>query len=148
MPRDPLPAPGDRPRSLTTLSHHPVPLQWGLLLGLSVVFVGVLELVGLPAALLLGPMAAAILLAAFEGTVRVPRPPFLLAQGVVGCMIARALTPDMAREMVAHWPIFLGGVLWVLLASTGLGWWLAKRQVLPGTAAIWGSSPGRPPSWC
>jgi hypothetical protein len=98
--------------------------------------------VHIPAALLLGPMVGAIILATGEGSVRVPAIAFYLAQGVVGCMIARAIPLSVAGEIIGNWPIFLGGVLAVILAAAALGWVLARWQVLPGTTAIWGSSPG------
>jgi membrane AbrB-like protein len=142
MPRDLPPDQPQRPVRLPSLQRRPAALQWGVMLVLSAILVAALEAVRLPAALLLGPMLAGIVVAGMEGTVQVPRLPFMLAQGVVGCMVAHSLTPDMAKEMARHWPLFLGGVLWVLAASAGLGWWLARRQVLPGTTAVWGSSPG------
>ena len=46
--------------------------QWAILLALSLVFAFLLELTGLPAALLLGPMIAAILVETNGGIIRVP----------------------------------------------------------------------------
>ncbi|MCW4115412.1 AbrB family transcriptional regulator [Aurantimonas sp. MSK8Z-1] len=120
----------------------PEPAQWALLLALSAVGVVLLELVHLPAALLLGPMAGGIVLAAGEARVRVPLLPFHLAQGIIGCMIAGSLTTDILGRIAADWPLFIGAVCSVLAASTALGWLLASLRVLPGTTAIWGVSPG------
>ncbi|MDJ0389467.1 AbrB family transcriptional regulator [Roseomonas sp. E05] len=128
-----------RPPTLATL---PMAVRWAVLLGLSVLLVAVLELFGLPAALLLGAMAAGILVAVMEGALRVGSLPFALAQGVIGCMIARSIKPEILGELLVDWPVFLAGVASVLAASSLLGWLLARRQVLPGTTAIWGSSPG------
>ncbi|MXP65763.1 AbrB family transcriptional regulator [Roseomonas sp. M0104] len=125
-----------------TLRRLPVPLRWAVMLGLSILFVVVLELLGLPAALLLGAMVAGILVAVMEGGLRVAPLPFALAQGLIGCMIARSIKPEILGELLADWPVFLAGVGSVLAASSLLGWLLARRQVLPGTTAIWGSSPG------
>ncbi|WP_118134945.1 AbrB family transcriptional regulator [Oceanicella sp. SM1341] len=133
---DTSPAPQGR------LARQPLPAQFLLLVLLSVVMVALLELLRLPAALLLGPMVAAIILASAEVRVRVPRLPFQLAQAVIGCMIARVITPATLAEVAADWPIFLAGVLSVVAASALLGWLLARAQVLPGTTAVWGSSPG------
>ena len=47
-------------------------LQWVILLGLSAPFGLILELLHLPAALLLGPMIAAIVLAVTGKTVQIP----------------------------------------------------------------------------
>jgi hypothetical protein len=44
--------------------------------------------------------------------------------------------------MVQQWPLFLAGVCSVLLISTSLGALLARWKVLPGTTAVWGSTPG------
>ena len=125
-----------------TLATLPLPVRWAVMLGLSTLLVLVLELFGLPAALLLGAMAAGILVAVMEGGLRVAPLPFTLAQAVIGCMIARSIKPEILGELLVDWPIFLAGVASVLAASSLLGWLLARRQVLPGTTAIWGSSPG------
>jgi uncharacterized protein len=92
--------------------------------------------------LLLGSMAAAILLAWFEGRVRIPPWAFVVAQGFVGCLVARSISPDIVTEMIRRWPMFLICVGAVLLFSTALGYGLARLKVLPGTTAVWGSSPG------
>ena len=39
-------------------------------------------------------------------------------------------------------PLFLLFVFSVIAIATGLGWLLTRWQVLPGTTAVWGSSPG------
>ena len=117
-------------------------LQWAALLLLSVLFVLLLEAARLPAALLLGPMAAAIVIAAAEGTLRVPQWPFYAAQGVIGCMIACVFTPTLLGAMAKDWPLFLAAVFAVIAASSALGWLLTRWRVLPGTTAVWGSSPG------
>ena len=116
--------------------------QWALLLVLSVVFFEALEALHLPAALLLGPMAAAILLAASETRVRVPSLPFLGAQAVVGCLIARGLPASILGELQKDWLLFALVVVLVVGVSTALGWVLARLEVLPGTTAVWGASPG------
>ena len=118
------------------------PLHWAALGGLSLFFVGGLEWLQLPAALLLGSMAAAVPLAARGTDLSVPPRLFYGAQAVVGCLIARAFPPAIFSELATNWPIFLGGVLSVDAASTALGWLLTRRQVLPGSTAVWGSSPG------
>ncbi|ACK50714.1 membrane protein AbrB duplication [Methylocella silvestris BL2] len=116
--------------------------QWAILIGLSAALVVGLEALHLPAALLLGPMLAAILLTVAEGGVRAPQSAFVSAQAVVGCMIAGSLPLSIGGEMLRNWPLFLGGVVSVVVAANGLGWLLARWRVLPGAAAIWGSAPG------
>ncbi|TPW33142.1 AbrB family transcriptional regulator [Martelella alba] len=115
---------------------------WSGLIVASLLLIIVLEWAGLPAALLLGPMISAICFSFFGNKISVPRVPFNLAQGVVGCLIARTMTLPIVKEIGTEWPIFVAGVLSVVFAAILLGWILAKLQVLPGTTAIWGSFPG------
>ncbi|RBP13884.1 hypothetical protein DFR50_111146 [Roseiarcus fermentans] len=116
--------------------------HWAALVALSAVLVGGLELLRLPAALLLGSLAAAALLSGFAIEAIVPAPLFVAAQAVVGCLIARVIEPSTVTEMARDWPLFLAGVLSVIAASAGLGWLLARLKVLPGTTAVWGAFPG------
>jgi uncharacterized protein len=117
-------------------------IQWIMLVVLSALFVVLLEALRLPASLLLGPMSAAILVASANGSVQVPRWPFLAAQGVIGCMIARSTTPSTIGAIAQNWPLFVATSLGVIGSANALGWLLARLRVLPGTTAIWGSSPG------
>jgi membrane AbrB-like protein len=117
-------------------------VQWLSLLVLSGIFIPILEVARLPAALLLGPMAAAILIAAAEGDVRIPQSSFIAAQALIGCMIARSLKLPMLGEIVREWPLFLAAVVSVVAVSCCLSWLLMRWRVLPGTTAIWGSFPG------
>ncbi len=126
----------------TGIGRWPRHLQWAALLGLSIVLVVPLELTGFPAALLLGPMIAAIALGIGDARVRVAGPLFILAQGVIGLMMARALPSEIFVELVRDWPIYALGIGSVVLVAAGLGILLARLKVLPGTTAIWGSAPG------
>jgi len=125
-----------------TLRSAPVVVQWGVLLTASLAFIVPLEWIHLPAALLLGAMAAAILVAVFEASLAVPQWPFVLAQGLIGCLVARSIGPEILATMLQQWPLFLVGVCSVLVISTSLGALLARFRVLPGTTAVWGSAPG------
>lgn len=58
---------------------RPPAVQWAALVVHSTLAAVGLELIDLPAALLLGPMAAAIVVASADGTVRVPTVPFHVA---------------------------------------------------------------------
>jgi uncharacterized protein len=129
-------------RTAFTLRDAKPPLKWTVLLLVSIAFIVPLELVHLPAALLLGAMAAAILVAVFDGKLVVPHWPYVLAQGLIGCLVARSIGPAILVTMIRQWPLFFAGVCSVLLISTSLGALLARWKVLPGTTAIWGSSPG------
>jgi membrane AbrB-like protein len=125
-----------------SLRHRPLALQWGLLLAASLAFIVPLELVHLPAALLLGAMAAAILVSSLEGKPTPPQWIYVIAQGLIGCLVARSIGPGILLTMAQHWPVFLAGVVAVLIFSTTLGGLLARWKVLPGTTAVWGSAPG------
>ena len=116
--------------------------QWLVLISLSAVVVLVLELGHLPAAMLVGPMAAGIVIGVRGGTIDVPQAGFAFAQGVVGCIIAMSLTPAIFPSFAQNWPLFAAAVLATLAASSLLGWLISRWKVLPGTVGIWGTAPG------
>jgi len=117
-------------------------VQAVILLALSVVLIALLEIAGLPAALFLGPMVAGIIVGVNDGHVRVPPNAFMLAQGVVGCLMVRAMPASVIEEIGRDWPIFVIGIASVIAAANGLGWLLTRWRIMPGTTAIWGASPG------
>jgi membrane AbrB-like protein len=121
---------------------RPAILQWALLVAGSALLLTALESLRIPAALMLGPMVAAILIAVSGGSIRVPLSPFYVAQGVVGCLIARSITPSFLGALLKDWPLLVAPIFAVIGASTALGWLLARWRVLPGTTAVWGSAPG------
>jgi membrane AbrB-like protein len=43
---------------------------------------------------------------------------------------------------VGHWLLFTVGVLSVVAISIFIGWAMTRLQLLPGTTALWGTSPG------
>ena len=90
-----------------SLRRTPPALQWSALLGATLICVGAFELARLPAALLIGAIAAAILLSWLEGRVRIPPWAFIIAQGFVGCLVARSITPDIVMTIFHRWPMFL-----------------------------------------
>jgi len=116
--------------------------QWLVLLFFSILFAGALEFAALPAALLIGPMLAAILAGTNGATVRVSRPLFGVAQAVVGCLVASSISADIFSVFYREWPLFLGVVVATVAASSLLGWLISRWRILPGTTAVWGSSPG------
>jgi membrane AbrB-like protein len=134
----------DQPTEQITLTLRAAPsvLRWGVLLAASLAIIAPLQLIHFPAALLIGATAAAILVAVFEGKLAVPHWPYVLAQGLVGCLVARSIGPAILVTMIRQWPLFLIGVCSVLVVSTSLGALLARWKVLPGTTAVWGSAPG------
>lgn len=117
-------------------------LWWGVLLLISAVLAWGLTAVHLPAGVLLGCMLAGILLSSRDIRLGVPGPLFALAQGVLGCLMAQSLQPATLARVAGDWPIFLGATVSIIAASAGLGWLLMRRQVFPGTTAVWGLAPG------
>jgi membrane AbrB-like protein len=130
------------PPAAEHLEKLPRPVQWALLLCMSALLAVVLELAKLPAALLLGPMAAGILAGTNGATVRVPKPLFAAAQAIVGCLIATSITTAIFSAFLDGWPLFLTVVILTLAASSFLGWFVSRWKVLPGSTAVWGSAPG------
>jgi len=112
------------------------------LIVVSLIFVVTLQALHLPAAILLGCMCGAILLAVGEVGVHISRILFAAAQGVVGCLIARSMQPAIAVEIIKDWPVVLLVVFSVIATSGALGWLLMRSRVLPGTTAVWGLAPG------
>lgn len=117
-------------------------VQWAVLLVVSLLFTGVLEIASLPAALLIGPMLAAIIAGTNGATVRVPPVGFAGGQAIVGCLIAGSISPDIFAAFLDDWPLFTGIVVATLAASSFLGWFISRFKILPGTTAVWGSAPG------
>jgi len=117
-------------------------LWWGFLLPLSAVLAWFFTAVHLPAGVLLGCMAAGICLSSRDVQLHVASPLFALAQGVLGCLMAHSLQPAALQRVAGGWPIFLIATGSVIVASAVLGWIMMRRQVFPGTTAVWGLAPG------
>ncbi|WP_307233404.1 AbrB family transcriptional regulator [Pararhizobium capsulatum] len=120
---------------------HPAP-QWAILLVLSLFLAVLLELVGIPAALLMGPMVAAAVCGINGATIRLPRPLYYCAQALIGTMIAESITPGILGNLLANAPLFLAIIGSVIAMSTLSGYAISRLGILPGTTAIWGSSAG------
>jgi hypothetical protein len=91
--------------------------RWALLLASRPLLVVGLELLGLPASLLIGPMVAAIVLVVSvgQGSLRVPRWPLLFGQALVGFMMARSITVDILQTMATDAPLFLSMIFSVIV---------------------------------
>jgi len=124
------------------LTGSPARTQWALILLLSVGLAIPFHLTGVPAAFLVGPLLAGILVSTNGGRIRVPALPYLAGQAVVGSMIAHSITSDIVRTFLDSWPLFLGVVAAILAFSSVVGWIMTRLQILPGTTAVWGTSPG------
>jgi membrane AbrB-like protein len=91
---------------------------------------------------MLGPLVAGIAIASGGGKVRFPLPAFVVAQGIIGCMIARMVPLSILGDILSHWLLFTAGVLSVVAACSLIGWLMTRLHLLPGTTALWGMSPG------
>lgn len=127
------------PINFRTASKH---YRFSVLFIITILFTLLLEYLKIPAALLLAPMLSAIFLSLAAIDLKINSRLFTLAQGIIGCMIGASITPNIIREVLTDWPIFVGGVVSVILAATAIGYYLAKKQILPGTTAIWGAAAG------
>lgn len=117
-------------------------LQWFLLFLLSLLISLIFLWLHLPAAMLLGPMIAGIVLSLRGSSLQLPRGIFLAAQAILGCMIAQNLTGSILTTLALYWPIVLLVLLVTLLSSAIVGWLLVRYSLLPGNTGAWGSSPG------
>jgi membrane AbrB-like protein len=117
-------------------------LQWGVLLALSAGIAAFLLWIRAPAALMLGPLLAGIIVASSGGRVQFPLPPFVLAQGIVGCLIASMVPLSIVDDVLRHWVLFTLGVVLVVVVSSFLGWSMTRLRLMPGTTALWGTSAG------
>lgn len=117
-------------------------IQWLSLILLSIALVIALSASHVPAALLLGPMLAAIIFAVGGSSIRLPRGFMIGAQAILGCLIAQAIDAQLIAIIGVHWELLVGFSLATMLIAAGLGWWITCAGWLPGTAAIWGLSPG------
>src|SRR5450830_5293 len=117
-------------------------LWWSLLLLISAVFGWALTALHLPAGVLLGCMLAGIVLSSQEIRLGIPTTLFALAQCVLGCLRVKSLQPSTLAKVASDWPIFVGATFSIIAASAALGWLLMRRQVFPGTTAVWGLVPG------
>jgi len=143
-----IPSPENKKRLLPfdlhypDFSHFPYHVRFGGMIILTAIVTGGLFAMQFPAALLVGPMISAVFLSIGDISLRVPPLIFLLSQGVIGCMLGSYITPAILQEAVYDWPVFLGGVVSVILAATFIGYFLAKKQLVPGSTAIWGAAAG------
>jgi membrane AbrB-like protein len=102
----------------------------------------ILGLGGFPGAGLVGPMAAAVLIACLGSELKLPEKTFTVAKGFLGLKAASAVGGDFPRILLDSWPFLFGGAVWAMLGAAVLGVVLARKRLLPGAEAVWGLSPG------
>jgi membrane AbrB-like protein len=123
-------------------SPRPKAVQWLVLAIVSAAIAVAFQLAGLPAAALMGGMIGGVLIGVNGGSISVPDSGFAAAQAIVGVLIAASLSPGIFPAFAAGWPLFVGGVLATVAASSFLGWLISRWRILPGTVGVWGSAPG------
>ncbi|MGI4731424.1 MAG: AbrB family transcriptional regulator [Janthinobacterium lividum] len=101
-----------------------------------------LEAIGLPAALLLGPLIVAVVMASTGRSVTIPPNAFRAGQAIVGILIATSITPGLLRTVAAQPLLFAGTTAATLAASIAIGWALDRWRLFPPGVAVWGSMPG------
>lgn len=124
------------------LQRLPVAGRWVVLLAASAVAAAGLQAIRLPAALMLGPLAVAVLIQSAGGAVEVPQSLMIAAQAVVGLLVARSITAPIVAGFASHWPLILGVMGFSLAGSTALGWAMSRLRIIPGATAVWGMLPG------
>ncbi|WP_417355966.1 AbrB family transcriptional regulator [Gallaecimonas pentaromativorans] len=115
---------------------------WALLLLLSAAFSLPLDLLHLPAALLLGPMLGGIVMGVRGHRLAIAKPVYSLAQSLIGLMVAAAISANLLHSLLSDAWLYLAIILGVLVVSSLLGWLLCKGPWLPGTTGLWGIYPG------
>jgi uncharacterized protein len=128
--------------TVSGLGERPPSVQWAVILAASTLAAALIHLAGLPATFLLGPMLAAIFCGVQGATVRPPAPLFAAAQSVVGVLVAASIEPSVIGFFAADWQLIALAVLATVAASSFLGWLISRLRVMPGSTAVWGSSPG------
>jgi uncharacterized protein len=126
-------------RAIGTWPHA---LRWLALLALSALISAGWSALGMPAALLLGPMIAGIAFGVNGAGLDVPRAPYLGAQALIGAMVSASITPSILLTFRHHYPLFLAVMLGTLLGAAALGWLISRTGLIPGATAVYGTAPG------
>lgn len=112
---------------------------------LSAVVAGGLRLVQAPAALMLGPLLAAIALVQIkqiDGRLSLHRSLLVGAQAVLGCRLAMEITPEVLNSASVSLPLLALLIAIILLGTMVLAVIVSKGGWLPGNVALFGLSPG------
>ncbi len=124
------------------LGRLPAPTQWALLVLCAAGAGQLLASMQVPAGRFLGPMVAAIAFALSGCTVRLPKVAFQGGQSVIGLMAAHSITTGVLVALTQAWPEMIFATVSTIALSLTVGLAMAHFGDLPGTTAIWGSTPG------
>ncbi|MFT4046648.1 MAG: AbrB family transcriptional regulator [Solimonas sp.] len=116
--------------------------RWLALLALTVPLTAALHALGLPAAFLLGPLLAAIAVAAGGAELRTPPLAYTAAQALLGCMVASIVVAVVPASFHRAAPLLIAAVALPIGLSAVLGYWLSRWRLLPATTGVWGTLPG------
>ncbi|GHC65426.1 ammonia monooxygenase [Limoniibacter endophyticus] len=116
--------------------------RWLLLLTLSGAIAYGVDSMGLPAALLLGPLVAGIIVSCSNLGISLNKHAFTFGQVVVGISVSVVLNGAFFSAFWSDGLLVAMVVIATVAASSLLGWLLSRTRVLPGTTGVWGSSPG------
>ncbi len=117
-------------------------LRWLAVLPLTALIAAILGYFSIPGHVLLGGLGAGIIVAVRWHAPAMPRPLLGFAQAIIGCLVAASFDIQAVHEVADHGLLFVAMVLSVFLICAAMGILLARRRILPGTTAIWGTSPG------
>jgi membrane AbrB-like protein len=120
----------------------PVWVQWPALLALSALISLIWNTMGLPAALLLGPMIGGIVFGVNGLRLAVPPWPYLGAQAIIGAMVSAAITPAIVVTLSSNALLFGVVMAGTLLGAAVLGWLISRSGLIPGATAVYGTAPG------
>ncbi len=115
---------------------------WLSLLALSALIAAGWGALGLPAALLLGPMIGGIVFGVNGARLSVPRAPDLGAQAVIGAMVSASITPSILATFGHQYLLFCLVMFGTLLGAAAIGWLISRTGFIPGATAVYGTSPG------
>ena len=116
--------------------------QWTLLVAGAAASVALLRALGIPGAVLLGPMLVAIAFALSGAGLKLKPGIFLPVQAVLGCMVASVISWDLLRLIADHWVVVLAVNILSIVVAALISVVFTRRGWLPGQSAIWGLSPG------
>jgi len=115
---------------------------WAALVLVSGLVAGLLAWAAFPAAVLLGPMLAAMAFALGGAPLEIPRWSFSAAQAVVGCLVAVTVTPATLAALGQQWLPMLVTIVHIIVSGALVGLALVLWGTMPGSTAAWGASPG------
>lgn len=116
--------------------------QWLTFIVLAAISGWILEKLAVPAALLLGPMLCAITMGVLGVKIRMAKVYFKLSQGVIGCLIAHAMTFSILVEILGMWDVMIVATVVTMILSVIVGILSVRYGGLPGSTAAWGTTPG------